>query len=303
MTTRRRLVTAGAALTLFGAALGATIIATRPPGGVEGVRTAPVVLRWVPYQISYDPAADGSLFELPPTYHGQYQPRAGIVEQQTPGGATSLDSATWVVNPPDPIAAAAADDVPYLDRRVWDADDRVRGAFAGDVFDAGASASVTLYLLADVAPHRAAMDLRAYPSLAGSITFGAHVVVPVVGGRSAAVVGPQYAGSSGAPPSDPRLVPIEGSNGGRAELTPVTFVLTNPGPTLTGTRRHPLSIEIVAGRYQDSYPYFDESRWEPSQASAYDHSTKWWSLAGDSIFAYGHQVYPTGASPQVWWDN
>lgn len=160
----------------------------------------------------------------PASWSGPFwdQSETGIVEQQSPYPYWTLTPQS-VLNPEMYFPGGCA----------WDVDDRQVALLNGSSIDPGASASVSMCIFADWGAHQ--FGLRLSPGLVGSISVdGFTLPVSSIG----CIVGPQYRlvqkGTEAGPALDPGwaysplLSPVEGSNGGVARRTTVTFTVTNP---------------------------------------------------------------------------
>lgn len=147
------------------------------------------------------------------------------VEQQTPGGATQPDRSLWVVNP-GPCA--------------WDTDDQLEVRGFGNIAP-GETVEWYECVLADGEPHLfdAQVAAKGRPGAALVVEVGwsnadasRSFTVPGTPGAQNSTsflgcfVGPEYDRSAPLPP-------VDGSNGGVAQLTDVFVRVTNPGPRAT----------------------------------------------------------------------
>jgi hypothetical protein len=173
------------------------------------------------------------------------------VEQQTQGGATQPDTNLWVVN-----------NTAYA----WDYDDQVYGNNFG-YLDAGATASVTRYVIADWISHILGMSaysndngaafrlqITATDGVGTSVTVTSAPPVLTGSGRFASMWAQVALFSFFYPQNSLKLSPIPNSGfGGIGRVLTVTYRITN-----TGSKR----IKVTVPNH-GVHPYFYMNNWCP----------------------------------------
>lgn len=167
--------------------------------------------------------ADGGWIQRDP---GVYQIP---VEQQTPGGASQSDQSLWILNP------TISDEFPCI----WDADDHFQMELTGTV-EAGQSYSITRCIFGDFKEHeiwiKSATNGVVVSLSVNSDGIGGPYTQASSGANNACIIGPNYdkLGTN-------MYIPVNGSNGGYAAYTTVTFTATN-------TLKHKLSrYDVISG--------------------------------------------------------